>query len=73
MIPLMLIPALSHPVLPVGGWYGRMVTGPGGVASSKGGMFQMEIPGGGGTYPDIPPLEVLRVVTPPEEGVTPYP
>ena len=61
--------ALSHPALPVGGQYSRMVTGPGGVVSSKGGMFQMEIPGRGGMYPDIPPLEVLRVVTPPEEGL----
>ena len=54
-------------------WYGGMVTGPGGIASSKGGMFQMEIPGGGGTYPGIPPQEVLRVVTPLEEGAAPYP
>ena len=59
-IPLMLIVALSHPDLPVGGRYGGIVTGPGGIASSKGGMFQMEIPGRGGTYPDIPPLEVLK-------------
>ena len=28
---------------------------------------------GGATYPGIPPMEVLRVVTPPEEEVTPYP
>ena len=33
----------------------------------------MEIPGGGGTSLDIPPKEVLRVVTPPEEEVIPYP
>ena len=30
-------------------------------------------PGGGTTYPGIPPMEVLRPVTPPEEEVTPYP
>ena len=57
----------------MGGWYGRIATGPGGIASSKGGMPQVVIPGRGGTYPDIPPWEVLRVVTPPEEGITPYP
>ena len=33
----------------------------------------MEIPGGGDTSPDIPPKEVLRVVTPLEEAVIPYP
>ena len=30
-------------------------------------------PGGDATYPGIPPMEVLGVVTPPEEEVTPYP
>ena len=30
-------------------------------------------PGGGTTYPGIPPMEVLGVVPPPEEEVTPYP
>ena len=30
-------------------------------------------PGGGATYPGIPPMEVLRVVTLEEEEVTPYP
>ena len=63
---------LSHPTL-AGVQYGRIVTGPEDIASSKGGMFQMEIPGGGGMYPDLPPQEVLGVVTPLEEGVTPYP
>ena len=33
----------------------------------------MEIPGGGGTSLDIPPKEVLRVVTPLEEVVVQYP
>ena len=33
----------------------------------------MEIPGGGGMNPGIPPMEVLRVVTPLEEAVAPYP
>ena len=31
-------------------------------------------PGGGATYPGIPPMEVLGVVSPPEEEeVSPYP
>ena len=30
-------------------------------------------PGGGATYPGIPPMEVLGSVTPPKEEVTPYP
>ena len=30
-------------------------------------------PGGGATYPGIPPMEVLGLVTPLEEEVTPYP
>ena len=30
-------------------------------------------PGGGTTYPGIPPMEVLGPVTPPPEEVTPYP
>ena len=30
-------------------------------------------PGGGATYPGIPSMEVLSVVTPEEEEVTPYP
>ena len=30
-------------------------------------------PGGCATYPGIPPMEVLGVVTRPEEEVTPYP
>ena len=49
---------------PMGGWYGGIAAGSGGEVPSKGGMFQMDSPGGGGMYPDIPPLEVLRVVTP---------
>ena len=41
-------------------------------------MLQMEKsggvrPGGGATYPGIPPMGVLRSVTPPPEEVTPYP
>ena len=61
----MLIMDLSHPAR---GRYGGIGSGPGGIVSSKEGMFQTEIPGRGGTYPDIPPSEVLGVVTPPEEG-----
>ena len=30
-------------------------------------------PGGGAMYPGIPPMEVLGLVTTPEEEVTPYP
>ena len=30
-------------------------------------------PGGGTTYPDIPPMEVLGLFTSPDEEVTPYP
>ena len=30
-------------------------------------------PGGGATYPGIPPMEVLRLVTPLEEEVSSYP
>ena len=63
---------LSLPAL-AGGQYGGIATGPGGIASSKGGMPQVVIPGRGDTYPDIPPWEVLGAVTPPDEGVTPYP
>ena len=73
MRPLMLIAALSHSALLAGGQYHGIVTGPLGIESSKGGMFQRGIPGRGGTYPDIPPKEVLRVVTPLEEVVAPYP
>ena len=54
----------SHPVPPTGGWYGRFVADSGDEVSSKGGMFQTDSPDGGGTYPDIPPWEVLRAVTP---------
>ena len=54
----------SCPVPPTEGRYSGIVAGSGGEASSKGGMFQMDSPGGGGTYPDIPPQEVLRAVTP---------
>ena len=30
-------------------------------------------PGGGATYPGIPPMEVLGVVSPLKEEVSPYP
>ena len=36
-------------------------------------QWKMEIPGGGGTSLDIPPKEVLGVVTPPQKVVIPYP
>ena len=57
----------------MGGLYCGDTTGPLGREASRGGMLQMESPGGGATYSDIPPKEVLGVVTPPEEAVTPYP
>ena len=46
--------------------------------ASGGGRLQLEKsggvrPGGGATYPGIPATEVLGVVMPPEEVVTPYP
>ena len=57
----------------MGGLYHGDTAGPLGGEASRGGILQMEIPGGGATYSDIPPKEVLRVVTPPEEVFTPYP
>ena len=64
--------------LPMGGWYHEDTDSPLGREASRGGMLQMEKsggvrPGGGATYPGIPPMEVLGVVTPPPEEVTPYP
>ena len=55
----------------MGGLYQGDTTGPLGREASRGGMLQMESPGGGATYSDIPPKEVLGVVTPPEEAVAP--
>ena len=63
----------GHPVPMAVGRYGRIVGDSWGTAASKGGMSEMESPGGGGTYPGIPPKEVLGLVTPPEEAVAPYP
>ena len=64
--------------LPTGGQYHGDTGSPLGREASIGGMLQMEKsggvrPGGGATYPSIPPTEVLGVVTPPEEEVTTYP
>ena len=64
--------------LPTGGQYHGDTGSPLGREASIGGMLQMEKsggvrPGGGATYPGIPPMEVLGVVTPLEEEVTPYP
>ena len=53
----------------MGGLYDGVVTGCSGIGVSHGDMSQMEIPGGGGTSVDIPPKEVLGVVTSPEEAV----
>ena len=63
--------AFSYSPLPTGGLYGWLMTGCWGIGAFHGKVSQMEIPGGGGTSPDIPPREVLRVVTPPEEAVIP--
>ena len=51
---------------------------PRGRGASGGGRLQLEKsggvkPSGGATYPGIPATEVLGVVMPPEEAVTPYP
>ena len=53
----------------MGGQYHGDTDSPLGREASRGGMLQMEKsggvrPGGGATYPGIPPMEVLRVVTP---------
>ena len=66
---LMLRVAFSHSPLPMGSQYDGLVTGCWGIGVSHRDVSQMEIPGGGGTSPDIPPKEVLGVVTPPEEAV----
>ena len=65
----MLRVAFSRLPLLMGGLYDRVVTGCWGIGTSHGDVSQMEIPGGGGTSPDIPPQEVLGVVTPLEEAV----
>ena len=57
----------------MGGLHRRDTTGPLGREVSRGGTLQIESPGGGATYSDIPPKEVLRVVTPQEEVISPYP
>ena len=67
----MLRATFSHSPLPTGGPYVKVVTGCWGIGVSQGDMSQMEIPGGGGTSPDIPPEEVLGVVITPEEAVVP--
>ena len=51
---------------------------PRGRGASGGGRLQLEksggvMPGRGTTYPGIPATEVLGVVMPPEEAVTPHP
>ena len=67
----MLRAVLSCSALPVGDLYDGVVTRGWGIGTSHGDISQMdlEIPGGGGTIADIPPKEVLRVVTPTEEAV----
>ena len=69
----MLKAAFSCLPLQMGGLYDGVVTGCWGIGAFHGNVSQMEIPGGGGTSPDIPPKEVLGVVTPLEEAVVPYP
>ena len=54
------------------------VGSPRGRGASGGGRLQLEKSGGvrpsrGATYPGIPATEVLGVVMPPEEVITPYP
>ena len=67
----MLRAAFSHLALPAGGLYNGVVTGCCGIEAFQGDVSQMEIPGGGGTNPDIPLKELLGVVTPQKEAVTP--
>ena len=57
----------------MGGLYGGLMPGGGGIGDFHGNGSQMEAPCGGGTSPDIPLEEVLGVVTPPAEAVVPYP
>ena len=64
---------LSCVALPMGGRYHRDTAGPLGREASRRGTLQMESPGRGAMYPGIPPKEVLRGVTPPEEAVPLYP
>ena len=66
---LMLRVVFSCSPLPMGGLYDGVVTGCSGIGVSQEDVSQIEIPGGGGTSLDIPPKEVLRVVSPPEEAV----
>ena len=53
----------------MGGLYDGVVTCCWGIGVSHGDVSQMEIPDGGDTSLDIPPKEVLGVVTPLEEAV----
>ena len=65
----MLRAAFSRSLFPMGGLYDGVVTDCWGIGAFHGDVSQMEIPGGGGTSPNIPPQEVLRVVTPLEEAL----
>ena len=60
--------AFSHSPLIL---YDGLVTGCWGIGAFHGNMSQIKIPGGGGTGLDIPPREVLGVVTTLEEAVIP--
>ena len=65
----MLRVVFSHSPLPMGGLYDGVVTGCWGIEASHRDVSQIKIPGGGGTSLDIPPQDVLRVVTLLEEAV----
>ena len=67
----MLRATFSHLPLSMGGLYVRVVTSCWSIGVSYRDMSQLEMPDGGGTSLDIPPKEVLRVVTLLEEAVIP--
>ena len=67
----MLRAAFSCSALPMGGQYDGVVTGGWSTGACHGDVSQMEITGGGGTSQDIPPKDVLGVVTAPEWAVIP--
>ena len=71
--PLKLSMALSQSALSMGGLYGRLMPGGGGIGAFHRNRSQMEAPGGADTSLDIPLEEVLRVVTPLVEDAVPYP
>ena len=64
------LPTPGRPCKAVGNPQGRGAPGGGRLQLEKSGGVR---PGGGTTYPGIPAREVLGMVRPPEEAITPYP